>query len=80
MISIEFCHNDKTVDFVRINCTELTAPAIIFDKHEGKFFVKVPVDSRIVVAGTPAYPLQYRECRGEILSNILVLSSPEEVA
>lgn len=79
MIVVELHHHDKNVDSVKIARTELTAPTIIFDRHQGKFFIKLPVDPRIV-AGTTNFPLQYRECRGEVLNNIVVVPSPEEVA
>jgi hypothetical protein len=81
MIVVELHHHNKKVDSVKIDRTELTAPTVIFDRHQGKFFVKLPVDPRIT-AGTPNCPLQYRQCRGEVLSNIEVVrsASAEEVA
>jgi hypothetical protein len=80
MILIELRHKDGKVDWAKICRTELTAPSVI--EHNGNFFLKVPVDPRIMVAGTPDYPLQYRQCRGEVLSVIIVVQQQqsEEVA
>lgn len=84
MIAIELQFRDRTRpnDFYQIVGTELTAPTVIKDK-EGNFFIKCPIDPRIVVVGSVDCPLLYRQCRGEVLSDILVVrseSSEEEVA
>ncbi len=68
---IELRHNDTTTEFREISCVELTAPTVILDENTGKFFIKAPCDPRI--CQTIAKYLLYRECRGEILSNIEIV-------
>lgn len=79
MIVVELQFSDRRPsNLFNIIGTEFTAPTVLEDK-EGNFFIKCPLDPRIITAGTPDCPLQYRQCRGEALSNILVVRS-EEVA
>ena len=66
---IEIHHNDRKSEVRKISCLELTAPLVLFDS--GKFFVKTPHDPRICETA-PKY-LLYRECRGEVLSDIEIV-------
>lgn len=76
-MTIELCFNDGTSEFREICRTELTAPTVI--ENRGKFFIKVPCDSRIYSCVHSF--LIYRECRGEVLNNIEVARfHDEEVA
>ena len=68
---VELHHNDGTSEFREIARTELIAPTVIED--QGKFFIKTPCDPRI--CEKVAKYLLYRECRGEVLSNIEVVRS-----
>lgn len=73
-MDIELHHNDGKSEFLEIARTELNAPLVI--EHKGKFFIKTPYDPRILET-VPKY-LLYRECRGEVLTNIEVVRSPKE--
>lgn len=68
---IELHHNDGTAEFREIARTELIAPTVI--ENKGKFFIKTPCDPRI--CKTVAKYLLYKECRGEVLSNIEIVRS-----
>jgi hypothetical protein len=75
---VELHSNDGTSKFLEVCCTELTAPSVIFDQDKDQFFIKSPCDPRICT--TAAKYLLYKECRGEVLNNIIVRSRSEEVA
>ena len=66
---IELYHNNAKSELREISCLGLTAPLVLFDSD--KFFVKTPYDPRICETA-PKY-LMYRECRGEVLSNIEIV-------
>ena len=68
---IELYHNNAKSELREISCSKLTAPLVLFDSNTGKFFVKTFCDSRICETA-PKY-LLYRECRGEVLSNIEIV-------
>lgn len=77
VVELQFRDRNRPSDFFNIVGSELTAPTVIEDR-EGNFFIKCPINPRIV-AGSVDCPLLYRQCRGEVLSNILVVrSQPEE--
>jgi hypothetical protein len=76
VVELQFRDRNRPSNLFKIARTELTAPTVIEDK-EGNFFIKCPIDPRIVV-GSVDCPLQYRQCRGEVLSNILVVRSLSE--
>ena len=68
---IELYHNNAKSELREISCLKLTAPLVLFDSDTGKFFVKTPCDPRICETA-PKY-LLYRECRGEVLVNIVIV-------
>lgn len=82
VVELQFRDRSRPSNLVKIARTELTAPTVLEDR-EGNFFIKCPIDPRIMVVGSVDCPLVYRQCRGEVLSNILVVQtskSGEEVA
>ena len=74
VVELQFRDSNRPSNTFKIAGSELTAPTVI--EHKGNFFIKCPNDPRITV-GSVDCPLLYRQCRGEVLSNILVVSSPE---
>lgn len=76
IIELQFRDSSRPSEFREIAKTELTAPTVIEDK-KGNFFIKCPVDSRIMNVGTRDCPLQYRQCRGEHLSSIEIVRTPK---
>jgi len=75
VVELKFCDRNRPSNLFKISRTELTAPTALVDK-EGNFFIKCPNDPRITV-GSVDCPLLYCQCRGEMLSNILVVRSEE---
>ena len=71
--------NDKTTKAAKIAATELTAPNVI--SMRGAYFLKIPY-SPLTVAEVNGIPeaIPYFQCRGDELSNIEIVRSPEEVA